>query len=172
MRRQTKILLARRGIFALLILAAYLVQRAVGGTLEFFGVRAWFLLTFTVCLGLIERGCALGFCVSERRRLPCVFIYGNRRGVRNFNQYRYAKQFSDGFVAERYCTSVVYFFIYCVLCTCRRRRQRRLAVCAFLFTVGGIFRFVHARDLPVGTRSDEPYKTAAVMCKTMARTTP
>lgn len=63
MRRQTKILLARRGIFALLILAAYLVQSAVDGTLEFFGVRAWFLLTFTVCLGLFERetaGAAFG----------------------------------------------------------------------------------------------------------------
>ena len=63
MRKQTKILLARRGIFALLILAAYLVQSAVGGTLEIFGVRAWFLLTFTVCLGLFERetaGAAFG----------------------------------------------------------------------------------------------------------------
>lgn len=55
MRKQQKILWARRGIFVLLILLAHLVQHTPGWFPAFFGIRAYFLLTFTVCLGLFER---------------------------------------------------------------------------------------------------------------------
>lgn len=55
MRKQQKILWARRGIFVLLILLAHLVQNTPGWFPAFFGIRAYFLLTFTVCLGLFER---------------------------------------------------------------------------------------------------------------------
>lgn len=55
MRKQQKILWARRGIFALLILLAHLIQNTPGWFPAFFGMRAYFLLTFTVCLGLFER---------------------------------------------------------------------------------------------------------------------
>lgn len=55
MRKQQKILWARRSIFVLLILLAHLVQNTPGWFPAFFGIRAYFLLTFTVCLGLFER---------------------------------------------------------------------------------------------------------------------
>lgn len=55
MRKQQKILLARRGIFVLLLVLAHLVQNTPGWVPSFFGIRAYFLLTFTVCLGLFER---------------------------------------------------------------------------------------------------------------------
>ncbi len=55
MRRQTKILLIRRSIFAVLLLIAHLLQNMPGFFPSVFGVRAYFLLTFTVCLGLFER---------------------------------------------------------------------------------------------------------------------
>lgn len=55
MRKQQKILLVRRGIFVLLILLAHLLQNTPGWFPAFFGIRAYFLLTFTVCLGLFER---------------------------------------------------------------------------------------------------------------------
>ena len=55
MRKQQKILLVRRSIFVLLILCAHLLQNTPGWFPAFFGIRAYFLLTFTVCLGLFER---------------------------------------------------------------------------------------------------------------------
>ncbi len=55
MRKQQKILWVRRSIFVLLILFAHLLQNTPVGLPAFFGIRAYFLLTFTVCLGLFER---------------------------------------------------------------------------------------------------------------------
>ncbi len=55
MRKKTRILLLRRGIFVLLILAAHLLQNTPGAFPSVFGVRAYFLLSLTVCLGLFER---------------------------------------------------------------------------------------------------------------------
>ncbi|MGN0572228.1 MAG: rod shape-determining protein MreD [Candidatus Fimenecus sp.] len=55
MRKQQKILLVRRSIFVLFILLAHLVQNTPGWFPSFFGIRVYFLLTFTVCLGLFER---------------------------------------------------------------------------------------------------------------------
>lgn len=55
MRKERKILLLRRGILVLLILLAHLLQNTAGFFPEIFGVRAYFLLTLTVCLGLFER---------------------------------------------------------------------------------------------------------------------
>ena len=55
MRKQQKILLVRRSIFVLLILLAHLLQNTPGWFPAFFGIRVYFLLTFTVCLGLFER---------------------------------------------------------------------------------------------------------------------
>lgn len=63
MRKQQKILWVRRGIFVLLILLAHLVQNTPGWFPVFFGIHVYFLLTFTVCLGLFEReiaGAAFG----------------------------------------------------------------------------------------------------------------
>ena len=55
MRKQQKILWIRRGIFVLLLVCAHLVQNTPGWFPSLFGIRAYFLLTFTVCLGLFER---------------------------------------------------------------------------------------------------------------------
>ena len=55
MRKQQKRLLVRRSIFVLLILLAHLLQNTPGWFPAFFGIRVYFLLTFTVCLGLFER---------------------------------------------------------------------------------------------------------------------
>ena len=55
MRKRTRILLLRRAIFALLILGAHLLQNTPGAFPSVCGVRAFFLLSLTVCLGLFER---------------------------------------------------------------------------------------------------------------------
>lgn len=55
MRKRTKILTLRRAIFVLLILGAHLLQNTPGAFPSVFGVRAFFLLSLTVCLGLFER---------------------------------------------------------------------------------------------------------------------
>ena len=55
MRKRTRILLLRRAIFALLILGAHLLQNTPGAFPSVCGVRACFLLSLTVCLGLFER---------------------------------------------------------------------------------------------------------------------
>lgn len=55
MRKRTRILLLRRAIFALLILGAHLLQNTPGAFPSVFGVRPFFLLSLTVCLGLFER---------------------------------------------------------------------------------------------------------------------
>ena len=55
MRKRTRILLLRRAIFALLILGAHLLQNTPGAFRSVCGVRAFFLLSLTVCLGLFER---------------------------------------------------------------------------------------------------------------------
>ena len=55
MRKRTRILLLRRAIFALLILGAHLLQNTPGASPSVCGVRAFFLLSLTVCLGLFER---------------------------------------------------------------------------------------------------------------------
>lgn len=55
MRKERKTLLVRRGIFVLLLLIAHILQNTAGFFPEIFGVRAYFLLTLTVCLGLFER---------------------------------------------------------------------------------------------------------------------
>lgn len=55
MRKQQKILWVRRIIFVLLLIFAHLLQNTPGWFPAFFGIRAYFLLTFTVCLGLFER---------------------------------------------------------------------------------------------------------------------
>lgn len=55
MRKQTRILWLRRAIFAVFILVAYLLQNTPGFFPAIFGVRAYFLISLTVCLGLFER---------------------------------------------------------------------------------------------------------------------
>ena len=55
MRKRTKLLLARRGLFLLFIVAAHLLQNTAGFFPEIFGVRACFLLPLVVCLSLYER---------------------------------------------------------------------------------------------------------------------
>lgn len=55
MRKQQKILWVRRIIFVLLLIFAHLLQNTPGWFPAFFGIRVYFLLTFTVCLGLFER---------------------------------------------------------------------------------------------------------------------
>lgn len=55
MRKRTRTLLLRRAIFALLILGAHLLQNTPGAFPSVCGVRAFFLLSLTVCLGLFER---------------------------------------------------------------------------------------------------------------------
>ncbi len=61
MRKQQKILWVRRIIFVLLLIFAHLLQNTPGCFFAFFGIRAYFLLTFTVCLGLFEREIAGAF---------------------------------------------------------------------------------------------------------------
>ena len=55
MRKRTGILWLRRGIFALLLLAAHILQNTPGYFPEIFGVRAYFLISLTVCIALFER---------------------------------------------------------------------------------------------------------------------
>lgn len=55
MRKRTGILWLRRGIFALLLLAAHILQNTPGYFPEIFGVRAYFLISLTVCVALFER---------------------------------------------------------------------------------------------------------------------
>lgn len=55
MRRRTKLLLIRRGFFLLFILVGHLLQNTSGFFPEICGVRASFLISLTICLGLFER---------------------------------------------------------------------------------------------------------------------
>ncbi len=55
MRRRTKLLLIRRSLFLVLIWIGHLLQNTSGFFPEIFGVRAYFLISLTVVLGLFER---------------------------------------------------------------------------------------------------------------------
>ncbi len=55
MRKDRKTLILRRGIFVVFLLAAHILQNTQGFFPTVFGVHAYFLLTWTVCLGLFER---------------------------------------------------------------------------------------------------------------------
>lgn len=55
MRDRQKTLLVRRAVFVLLLVLAHLLQNAERPLPVLFGVRPYFLLSYTVCLGLFER---------------------------------------------------------------------------------------------------------------------
>lgn len=61
MRKDLKTLILRRSIFVIFLLLAHLLQNTPGYFPAVFGVRAYFLLTWTVCLGLFEREVAGAF---------------------------------------------------------------------------------------------------------------
>lgn len=55
MRKRTKLLVIRRSLFFIFILIGHVLQNTSGFFPEIFGVRAYFLISLTVVLGLFER---------------------------------------------------------------------------------------------------------------------
>ncbi|MEG1551899.1 MAG: rod shape-determining protein MreD, partial [Oscillospiraceae bacterium] len=55
MRKSTKTIIARRFIFIILFLIGNILQNTQGFFPEIFGIRAYFLISLTVCVGMFER---------------------------------------------------------------------------------------------------------------------